>query len=163
MMWEAVEQRGIVKAMVIPASKPISRAESDKLEEYTKGMGAKGLARAKVGESGEWTQSPLSKLASVALRMAINQACGAKPGDLILFQFGREALVHTVMANLRVHLGKKLGYIPEHGAGGVWKFLWVVNPPLFEYSEELKQWVAAHHAFTRPRDPLLELLAVLEK
>jgi aspartyl-tRNA synthetase len=56
------------------------------------------------------------------------------------------------MANLRVHLGKKLGYIPEHGSGGVWKFLWVVNPPLFEYSEELKQWVAAHHAFTRPRD-----------
>ncbi len=159
MMWEAVEQRGIVKAMVIPASKPISRAESDKLEEYTKGMGAKGLARAKVGESGEWTQSPLSKLASVALRMAINQACGAKPGDLILFQFGREALVQTVMANLRVHLGKKLGYIPEHGAGGLWKFLWVVNPPLFEYDEELKRWVAAHHAFTRPHDSDLALLS----
>ncbi len=159
MMWEAVEQRGIVKAMVVPASKPISRAESDKLEEYTKGMGAKGLARAKVGESGEWTQSPLSKLASVALRMAINQACGAKPGDLILFQFGREALVQTVMANLRVHLGKKLGYIPEHGAGGLWKFLWVVNPPLFEYDEELKRWVAAHHAFTRPHDSDLALLS----
>ena len=158
MMWEAVEQRGIVKAMVVPASKPISRAESDKLEEYAKGMGAKGLARAKVGESGEWTQSPLSKLVSVALRTAINQACGAKPGDLILFQFGREALVHTVMANLRVHLGKKLGYIPEHGDGGLWNFLWVVNPPLFEYDEDLKRWVAAHHAFTRPHDSDLPLL-----
>jgi aspartyl-tRNA synthetase len=159
MMWEAVEQQGIVKAMVVPARKPISRAESDKLEEYVKGMGAKGLARAKVGESGEWTQSPLSKLVSVALRTAINQACGAKPGDLILFQFGREALVHTVMANLRVHLGKKLGYIPEHGAGGLWNFLWVVNPPLFEYDEELKRWVAAHHAFTRPHDSDLPLLS----
>ncbi len=92
MMWEAVEQQGIVKAMVVPARKPISRAESDKLEEYVKGMGAKGLARAKVGESGEWTQSPLSKLVSVALRTAINQACAAKPGDLILFQFGRSSI-----------------------------------------------------------------------
>jgi aspartyl-tRNA synthetase len=152
MIAEAVEQRGIVKAMVIPAAKALSRAETDKLEDFAQGMGAKGLARAKVGENGEWTQSPFAKTISPALRTAINQACGAKPGDLILFQFGREAQVHTVMANLRVHLGKKLGYIPEHGSGGVWKFLWVVNPPLFEYSEELKQWVAAHHAFTRPRD-----------
>jgi len=152
MITEAVEQRGIAKALVIPAEKALSRAESDKLEEFVKGMGAKGLARAKVGEGGEWTQSPFAKTISPQLRGAINKACNAKPGDLILFQFGREAQVNTVMANLRVHLGKRLGYIPEHGSGGVWKFLWVVNPPLFEYSEELKQWVAAHHAFTRPRE-----------
>ena len=152
MITEAVEQRGIAKALVIPAEKALSRAESDKLEEFVKGMGAKGLARAKVGEGGEWTRSPFAKTISPQLRGAINKACNAKPGDLILFQFGREAQVNTVMANLRVHLGKRLGYIPEHGSGGVWKFLWVVNPPLFEYSEELKQWVAAHHAFTRPRE-----------
>jgi len=152
MLTEAVEQHGIVKALVVPAAKALSRAESDKLEEYVKGMGARGLARAKVGESGEWTQSPLAKTISAELRLAINRACNAKPGDLILFQFGREALVHMVMANLRVHLGKKLGYIPEHGSGGVWNFLWVVDPPLFEYDEEHKQWVAAHHAFTRPHD-----------
>src|SRR5215469_12311018 len=152
MMTEAVERRGIVKALVVPAAKAPSRAESDKLEELVKGMGARGLARAKVGEGGEWTQSPLAKTISPQLRAAINEACNAKPGDLLLFQFGREALVHTVMANLRVHLGKKLGYIPEHGSGGAWKFLWVVDPPLFEYSEELKHWVAAHHAFTKPHE-----------
>src|SRR6266852_4581749 len=105
MITEAVEQRGIVKAMVIPAAKALSRAETDKLEEFAQGMGAKGLARAKVGENGEWTQSPFAKTISPALRAAINQACGAKPGDLILFQFGREAQVHTVMANFRVHRG----------------------------------------------------------
>ena len=44
--------------------------------------------------------------------------------------------MHTVMANLRVHLAKKLGLIPEYGRGGKWNFLWVVNPPLFEYDEE---------------------------
>jgi aspartyl-tRNA synthetase len=152
MMHDAVEQKGIVKAMVLPADKPLSRAESDKLEEYVKGMGAKGLARAKVGEGGEWTQSPLSKTISAQLRAEINQACNAKPGDLLLFQFGRESVVHTVMANLRVHVAKKLGYIPEHGSGGQWKFLWVVNPPLFEYDEDSKTWAAAHHAFTRPHD-----------
>jgi aspartyl-tRNA synthetase len=158
MMWEAVEQGGIVKAMVLPADKPMSRAESDKLEDFAKQNGAKGLARAKVGEGGEWTQSPLSKTITPALRQAINQACNAKTGDLIVFQFGREALVHTVMANLRVHVAKKLGLIPEYGSGGVWKFLWVVNPPLFEYDEETKTWAAAHHAFTRPHDEDVQYL-----
>jgi aspartyl-tRNA synthetase len=158
MIWEAVEQGGIAKAMVIPGDKPMSRAESDKLEEFAKQNGAKGLARAKVGEGGEWTQSPLSKTITPALRQAINQACNAKTGDLLLFQFGRESLVHTVMANLRVHVAKKLGLIPEYGSGGVWKFLWVVNPPLFEYDEDTKTWAAAHHAFTRPHDEDVEYL-----
>ncbi len=158
MMHEAVEHKGIVKAMVIPADKALSRAESDKLEEYVKGMGARGLARAKVGEGGEWTQSPLAKTISPELRQAINQACNAKTGDLILFQFGKESLVQTVMANLRVHVAKKLGYIPEYGSGGQWRFLWVVNPPLFEYDEDTKSWAAAHHAFTRPHDTDLQYL-----
>ncbi|WP_225414020.1 aspartate--tRNA ligase [Stigmatella hybrida] len=152
LIWEAVQHKGIVKAMVIPADKPLSRAESDKLEEFAKQAGARGLARAKVGEGGEWTQSPLAKTISPALRQAINQACNAKTGDLLLFQFGRESLVHTVMANLRVHVAKKLGLIPEYGSGGNWRFLWVVNPPLFEYDEDSKTWAAAHHAFTRPHD-----------
>ncbi|MBN1210338.1 MAG: aspartate--tRNA ligase [Myxococcaceae bacterium] len=158
LMWEAVQHKGIVKAMVIPADKALSRAESDKLEEFAKQAGARGLARAKVGEGGEWTQSPLAKTISAALRQAINQACNAKTGDLLLFQFGRESLVHTVMANLRVHVAKKLGLIPEYGSGGQWRFLWVVNPPLFEYDEESKTWAAAHHAFTRPHDGDVEYL-----
>ncbi len=158
LMLEAVEQKGIVKAMVLPAQHGMSRAESDKLEEYVKGMGSKGLARAKVGDNGEWTQSPLSKTISPALREAINAKCGAKPGDLIMFQFGRESLVQTVMANLRVHVAKKVKLIPEYGSGGIWNFLWVVNPPLFEFDEETNTWAAAHHAFTRPHDDCVQYL-----
>ncbi|RKH13108.1 aspartate--tRNA ligase [Corallococcus sp. CA053C] len=158
MMWDAVQEKGIVKAMVVPAEKALSRAESDKLEDFAKQAGARGLARAKVGEGGEWTQSPLSKTITPALRLAINQACNAKPGDLLLFQFGRESLVHTVMANLRVHVAKKLGLIPEYGSGGQWRFLWVVNPPLFEFDEESNTWAAAHHAFTRPHDEDVQYL-----
>ncbi len=158
MMWDAIEKNGIVKAMVLPAQYGMSRAESDKLEEYVKGMGAGGLARAKLSETGEWTQSPLSKTISPALREAINAKCGAKPGDLLMFQFGRESLVQTVMANLRVHVAKKVKLIPEFGSGGIWNFLWVVNPPLFEYDEETKTWAAAHHAFTRPHDACVQYL-----
>ncbi len=148
----------IIKALVIPASANFSRAESDKLEEFVKSMGAKGLARAKVGEDGAWTQSPLAKSVTPQAREAINRATGARPGDLICFQFGKESQVQTVLANLRVHVAKKMGLIPEYGHGNQWKFLWVVNPPLFEYSEENKSWVAAHHAFTRPHDEHVGLI-----
>ncbi len=92
------------------------------------------------------------------LRSAINSHTQAADGDLLFFQFGRESTVQTVMANLRIYLGKRLGLIPESGHGGLWNFLWVVNPPLFEFDDEKKGWVAAHHAFTRPHDDCIELL-----
>ncbi len=158
LMADAVKAKGIVKAMRVPASANFSRTDVEKLEEYVKGMGSKGLARAKIGEGGEWTQSPLAKTITPELRKAINEATGAQPGDLLLFQFGKESVVHTVMANLRVHVAKKMGLIPEYGSGGQWRFLWVVDPPLFEYDEESGQWAAAHHAFTRPRDQDLQYL-----
>jgi aspartyl-tRNA synthetase len=153
----------IVKALKVPASANFSRTETDKLEEIAKGMGAKGLARAKVSETGEWTQSPLAKSITPEARAAINAACDAKAGDLLLFQFGKEALVHTVLANLRLYLGKKLGLIPEYGPRdpkqpSSWNFLWVVDPPLFEHDEEHGRWVAAHHAFTRPHDESIQYL-----
>jgi aspartyl-tRNA synthetase len=150
----------IVKALRIPAKLggSMSRTDLEKLEAFVKSMGAKGLARAKIDASGNWVQSPLAKMVSDDLRRDINAAVGAEDGDYVFFQFGREAAVHTVMANLRIHLAKKLGLIPESGHGGKWKFLWVVNPPLFEYDDEKKTWVAAHHAFTRPHDECVDLL-----
>jgi aspartyl-tRNA synthetase len=150
----------IVKAMRIPAehATKMSRTEVDKLEDFVKGMGAKGLARAKVDAAGNWAQSPLAKTITPELRAAINLAVGAKDGDLLFFQFGKESTVQTVLANLRVHLGKKLGLIPDVGHGGKFEFLWVVNPPLFEYDEERNGWVAAHHAFTRPHDECVDMV-----
>jgi len=151
----------IVKALRVPASVDgvsLSRTEVDKLEEFVKGMGARGLARAKVDADGNWTQSPLAKTVTPEMRAAINTATGAKDGDLLFFQFGKESTVQTVMANLRLHLAKKLKLIPEVGHGGKWNFLWVVNPPLFEYDDEKKTWAAAHHAFTRPHDECVDLL-----
>jgi len=148
----------IVKAMVIPASGGLSRADGDKLEGLVRSMGSAGLARAKVAPDGSWTQSPFAKNVTSALREAINRACNASPGDIICFQFGKTSLVDTVMANLRLHIAKQIGLIPEVGHGGEWKFLWVVDPPLFEYDDDAKRWVAAHHAFTRPHDEHIDLI-----
>jgi aspartyl-tRNA synthetase len=148
----------IVKALVVPANGKLTRADGDKLEAFVKSMGGKGLARARVGANGEWTQSPLSKLISDDARLAINAAVGAQPDDVICFQFGAADRVHTLMANLRVHIAKQLKLIPEHGSGDRFELLWIVDPPLFERSEDGKSWTAAHHPFTRPHDECLPLL-----
>ncbi len=148
----------IVKAIVIPASANLSRADGDKLEHYVKGMGAGGLARAKIGESGTWTQSPLQKSVTDGMREAINRACNLQLGDVICFQFGPADKVHTIMANLRVHLAKRMGLIPESGSAGRYELLWITDPPLFERDEASKRWAAAHHPFTRPHDACLDLL-----
>ena len=147
----------IVKALVVPASANISRTFIDGLEEFVKQSGGRGLARAKVAEGGAWTQSPLSKMVTDGFREAVNAATGAQPGDIILFQSGPEARVHVVMANLRVHLAKKLGLVPESGSGGEWNLSWVVAPPLFERNDD-GTWAAAHHAFTRPYDEDVQYL-----
>ncbi|MDH3200196.1 MAG: aspartate--tRNA ligase [Myxococcales bacterium] len=148
----------IVKALVVPAGHGFSRKDLDALEKFVGQMGAKGLARAKVDAGGNWLQSPLAKMVTPEFRKAVNEAVAAKDGDLILFQFGPTPKVHTVMANLRLHVARKLGLIPETGSGGEWNFLWVVDPPLFERNEEKKRWDAAHHVFTRPHDECIELL-----
>jgi aspartyl-tRNA synthetase len=149
----------IVKALVIPASANFSRADGDKAEQYVRSMGASGLARAKIGEDGSsWTQSPLAKNISDGLRTAINAALEVKPGDIVCLQFGPTDKVHTIMANLRLYLGKKLGLIPESGSGGRFELLWITDPPLFERDETGKRWAAAHHPFTRPHDECVELL-----
>ncbi|MCA9622695.1 MAG: aspartate--tRNA ligase, partial [Myxococcales bacterium] len=67
---------------------------------------------------------------------AVNEACGVETGDVICFQIGKPSIVNAALSKLRIDVGKKMGLIPEYGHGGEWKFLWVVNPPLFEEGED---------------------------
>jgi aspartyl-tRNA synthetase len=148
----------IVKAFVIPAAAQLSRPQLESLEKGLREIkGFAGLARAKVGDGGEWTQSPFAKHVTDGFRTAVNRACRARPGDVICFQLGKAAVVDAALSKLRLDVGKRMGLIPESGHGGQWKLCWVVNPPLFEPGED-GQWVAAHHAFTRPVDEHVALL-----
>jgi aspartyl-tRNA synthetase len=147
-----VEAGGIVKAIRLPGGGGMSRTELDGLEEIAKTFGARGLARAKVGPGGEWTQSPLAKGATPGLRNAIHQRLAASEGDVLLFQFGRAKLVNGVLGQMRGALAKRLKLIPE----GRDDLLWVIDFPLFEYSDEQKAYVASHHPFTSPRSEDVE-------
>jgi len=154
---QALEQHGIIKALRLPHKDAgtLSRTEADKLEEFVKGFGARGLARCKVADGGEWTQTPLAKNITPEARGAINIALGAQTGDYVFFQFGRPKLVNAVLGGLRLHLGHKLGLVD----GKAWRFLWVTQFPMFEYDEEKKTLGAAHHPFTAPRPEDVSLLA----
>ena len=144
---QTVEQGGIVKALRLPGGGGLSRTELDALEDVARSFGARGLARAKVGPGGEWTASPLAKVATPALRHAIHQRLAASEGDVLLFQVGKAKLVNGVLGQLRVALGKKLALIPA----GRDDLLWIVDFPLFEQSDADGAFVAAHHPFTSPR------------
>jgi aspartyl-tRNA synthetase len=146
---QALEANGIIKALRVPAKEAsaLSRTEADKLEEYVKGFGARGLARCKVADNGDWTQTPLSKSITPEARAAVNAALSTGPGDYVFFQFGRPKLVNAVLGGLRLHLGNKLNLVDK----SQWKFLWVTQFPMFEHDEEKKTLGAAHHPFTAPR------------
>ncbi|MDX2020622.1 MAG: aspartate--tRNA ligase [Deltaproteobacteria bacterium] len=138
----------VVKVWRLPAEQAtkLSRTEVDKLEEWVKGFGAKGLARARIADGGAWTQTPLKTVAD-DMRQQINRACEAVDGDLLFFQFGSRKLANTVLGALRLHLADKMGLIPKN----VWKFCWITEFPLFEGAED-GHLVAAHHPFTSPLD-----------
>jgi aspartyl-tRNA synthetase len=148
---------GIVKAWRLPAvsAAQLSRADLDKLEEFAKGFGARGLARARIGAAGAWTQSPM-KTISDELRGEINAATGAVEGDLLFLQFGARKLVNAVLGALRLHLAGRLGLIPS-GPDDKWRFCWITDFPLFEQTDE-GHLVAAHHPFTSPHADDLERL-----
>jgi len=145
---------GIVKGWRLPAAqaKSLSRTDLDKLEEFAKGFGARGLARARVGEGGVWTQSPM-KTMSEELRRAINEAAGLADGDILFLQFGAKKLVNAVLGGLRLHLAAKLDLIPKDE----WRFAWITDFPLFEVGED-GHLAAAHHPFTSPNPADLDRL-----
>jgi aspartyl-tRNA synthetase len=137
----------VVKGWRLPAplAGKMSRTEVDKLEEFVKGFGARGLARARVGAGGVWSQTPM-KTISDALRTEINSAAGLVEGDLLFLQFGSRKLVNAVLGGLRLHVADKLGVIPKDNN---WKFCWVTEFPLFERGDD-GHLAAAHHPFTSP-------------
>jgi aspartyl-tRNA synthetase len=155
---DTLDKKGMIKAMVIKAEYALSRADLDKLEDLVKSLGGHGLGRAKVS-NGEWTQSPFAKYINPIGLQAINQACQAQEGDIILFQMGKPKLCHTVLSSLRLHLARRFGLIEAEGEKmTTWNMLWVTDFPLFDYDAEQGIYVATHHPFTSPRTQDLDQL-----
>ena len=143
---EAIEGKGIIKAINVKGGSSFSRKEIDDLTHYVQNFGAKGLISAKVGSNG-W-QSSIQKFITEEERKAVDSALNAVENDLLLFVAGSSKVVNQSMANLRLHLGEKLGLIPRDE----YKFVWILDFPLLEYDEAEGRYVAVHHPFTAPRD-----------
>ena len=128
-----------VRCLTVPQE--LSRAELADLEELAKSWGAKGLAYVVYDEAGE-PRSPILKFLSEPELEAIR----AEPSSTVLFGADEPAVVARVLGAVRQHLGEQLGLIDVDQ----WRFVWVTDFPMFDWSEEDQRWTAVHHPFTRP-------------
>ena len=149
---EAAGGGGIIKALMVPDSKGLTRKELDDSVAFAQDRGAKGLAWARVTAEG-W-QSPIAKFLTEDEIKAVNEKTGAKEGDTIFFSADDEDIVDDVLSNLRLMMGERFDLIDKDA----YNFLWVVDFPMFEYSTEEKRFTAMHHPFTSPLDEDIKLV-----
>ncbi|MFS0839840.1 aspartate--tRNA ligase [Paenibacillus sp. 1P03SA] len=143
---------GIVKALNAKGCGATwSRKELDDLQPFASRYGGKGLAWITVKE-GEW-KGPIVKFFKEEEIAALTERLNVEEGDLLVFSADKPKVVYDVLGNLRLKVGRDLGLIDDKA----YKFLWVVDFPMFEYDEEEKRYVAMHHPFTRPKDEDLHL------
>ncbi|MBQ5743361.1 MAG: aspartate--tRNA ligase [Clostridia bacterium] len=149
----AVAGGGSVRALVAEDSvAKLTRKEIDKLVEYVKGIGGKGIAWIRLTEEG--MTSSFAKFMTEEEMAAILEKTGAKTGDVVLvIADTNNTKALSTCGLLRTHLAKKLELKLEG-----YKFLWIVEFPFFEFDEESQTWIAMHHAFTAPLDECLDYL-----
>ena len=147
---------GVVKAICLPRGGEMTRKETDALTTEMQGVGAGGLPLCKVVEvdGKPAVQTGIAKFFNPQAAADLIQAVGAKAGDLVFFGAGSFANVSKHLSWLRTTLADRRKLVPP----GLWEFLWIVDMPAFEWSEEDKRWVFMHHPFTMPHDEDLEKL-----
>ncbi len=148
-----LEAGGKVKAIKVDDYADIPRRELDGLVEYVQGYGAKGMAW--IQYSTEGVKSPFKKFYSDEVFEKIKEKCGAKTGDLLLIVADKPLVLAQALGALRLEMGRRRNLIDPDKLC----FLWVVDFPMFEYSDEEKRWKAMHHPFTAPRDEDVQYLA----
>ena len=149
----AIAGGGSVRAINVNGGASMSRKEIDALVEYVKTYKAKGLAWLKWAENGD-VSSSYAKFLTEAENEAIKARMEAKPGDLILIVADKNSVVFDALGALRCHCAKKMGLCDPKD----FKFLWVTEFPLLEYSEEDGRFYAKHHPFTMPMEEDLQYI-----
>lgn len=148
----AVEAGGVVKALAVEGGAQFTRKEIDELTELAKVYGAKGLAYVQMTEEGP--KSPISKFFNEELFAQVLERAGAKQGDIVFFTADRFEIACTALGNVRLSCADRLNLRDPN----ILACCWVVDFPLFEYSEEEDRLVASHHPFTSPKDSDVDLL-----
>lgn len=148
----AIENGGSVRAIVAKnAASTLTRKEVDKLTEYSKGIGAKGLAYVRWVE--DIPSCSFAKFMKEGELENILKTLGAEKGDVVLIVADKDKVTLPTLGALRLKVAKQLDIIPEG-----WNFLWITEFPFFEYDDEHGEWVAMHHPFTMPLDEHIKLL-----
>jgi aspartyl-tRNA synthetase len=140
-----VFQAPYVGAVVMPGGASQTRKELDGWQDWAKARGAKGLAFVLVQEDGT-LGGPVAKNLSDAERAGLADKVGAAPGDAVFFGAGKQHATQELLGAARLEIGRRRGLIDE----SQWAFLWVVDAPMFEETDE-GGWTAVHHPFTSPR------------
>lgn len=149
----ALENGGSVKGINANGQGSMPRKKIDALVEFAKGYGVKGLPYVAINEDGT-LKSSFGKFMTDDQMKALVDAMEGKPGDLLLFSADKTKLVWNVLGALRVHIADSLGLLDKD----VFKFLWVTEFPLLEFSEEENRFMAMHHPFTMPMEEDLDRL-----
>ncbi len=149
---DAVSNGGSVRAIVAKdAASTLTRKEIDKLTEFVRGIGAKGLAFVRWVE--DKPACSFAKFMKEGELENILETLGAKKGDVVLIVADKDSVTLPTLGALRLNVAKKLDIIPD-----VFKFVWIVDFPFFEKDEESGEWVAMHHPFTMPKEECLPYL-----
>ncbi len=152
---------GRVVGLCVPGGSVISRSDIDDYTQFVAIYGAKGLAWIKVNEVAkgrDGLQSPIVKNLHDAAIQEILARTGAKDGDIIFFGADKAKVVNDAIGALRLKIGHS-AWARENGLmEQVWKPMWVVDFPMFDYDEDDARWVACHHPFTSPKDEHLDYL-----
>ena len=143
----ALTSGGTVRGINAKGQGAMPRKKIDKLVEFAKGCGAKGLAYLSVNEDGSYKSSFAKFMTEEELSNLVS-AMEGEPGDLLLFAADKHKIVWNVLGALRLNLAEELGLLDKNQ----YNFLWVTEFPLLEWSEEEERYVAMHHPFTMPME-----------
>lgn len=143
----ALVNGGSVRGINATGQGSMPRKKIDKLVEFAKGYGARGLAYICMNEDGTF-KSSFAKFITEEEMTALVAKMDGKPGDLLLFAADRNKIVWNVLGALRLEMGKEMGFMdPDQ-----YNFLWVTEFPLLEWSDEENRFMAMHHPFTMPME-----------